>query len=165
MVRKEITNIDEDDDIDSSIKMPPRKQCPTYCSLFKCTVAENLNGKCRQECSKLDLTKSLICEICEKKCTKEQKMIFLDTKYFDHMSSVKNDENKSKVSDVKTEYRAMEIQLQAIRDEFYRIPSYNFTARNSLKSKSSMLKNKMLIYIEIMEMLGIKFDKNIDLDS
>ena len=155
---------DHEDFIDDELKSPPRKtKCPSYCTVFKCLIDEKTGGNCREECKKLELTKSLVCEICTEDCEKERKMILLDTKYFDYMKTLKTENTTKKIDNVKTEYRAMEMRLQEVRDQFHMLPAWNVAGRNKLKEKSAKLKYKMTIYQEIMDYLGIEYEKNVDI--
>ena len=147
---------------DKELKISPRKdKCPEYCSMFKCSILSK-TGTCREECGKLDLTKSLICEICEEDCSKERKMILLDTKYFDHMRTVKTDNTSKNLEDIKTEFKFLEIRLQETRDEFHKLPSWQFWAGGDLKSKSGKIRHEMEIYKKIMDKLGIQYDETIE---
>lgn len=155
--------MDDDGYIDKELKVSPRKQCPTYCSTFKCFIDDETNGKCRNECSKLDLTNSLICEICEHDCSKERKIVLLDTKYFDAVKKNKEEKVSKKVDDIKGEYRLMEIRLTEIRDEFHKTPSWMFWVRSKLQAKSGKLRNEMKTYIQLMNKMGIEYDQQVEL--
>jgi len=155
---------DEDDVYsDRELKSSPRRnECPRYCSMFRCTI-DTKTGTCREECKKLDLTNSLICELCEEDCSKERKMILLDTKYFDHMKSKKTDDSSKRVDGVKTKHTAMEMRLQEIRDEFHSTPNWKTWVRGALKVKSANLRAKIEIYREVMDELGIQYDANVEI--
>lgn len=155
--------VDEEYIDDNELKVSPRKEkCPEYCSMFKCTIL-NKTGACREECGKLELTKSLICEICDEDCTKERKMILLDTKYFDHMRTVKTDNTSKNLEDIKIEFKFLEIRLQEIRDEFHKIPSWQFWVGGDLKAKSGKIKHEIMIYKKILDKLEIQYDETIEI--
>jgi len=154
-----------DDEFDRELKVSPRKDCPTYCTTFKCFVDEKTEGRCRNECKKLDLTNSFICELCEENehCTKERKMIMLDTKYFDAVKKNKEEKASQKLEDIKGEYRLMEIRLEEIRDDFHKTPNYIFWVRNNLLAKSNKLKMEMKMYIQLMDKMGINYEQKVEL--
>lgn len=149
--------------VDEELKVSPRKQCPAYCSIFGCIIEEKNNGKCREECGKLDLTNSLICVLCEEKCDKERKITLLDTKYFDHMKTLKTDDTSKKLDGIKDKYRSMELVLEQIRDEYHKTASWRYFAKGQLEERSAKLRAKMETYSDMMEDMGIQYDKKVEL--
>lgn len=145
------------------IKRPPKyqkkNQCPEFCGLFNCIVKEN----CGNECNKLDLAKASICSLCDNDCDKERKRVLLGTDYYQHIKVMKTADIMEKLERVREKHMEQETLFKEVSEQFSKTPGYNFPARQQLSSRGKKIKYAIEIYREIMEELGIKYDKVVDM--
>jgi len=157
----------DEDDLDGGptefIKRPPKynkkNQCPELCGLFSCIVKEN----CGNECTKLDLAKASICSLCEIDCDKERKRVLLGVDYYQHIKTMKTANIMEKLEKVREKHMEQETLFKEVSEQYSKTPSYNYPLRQKLSSRGKKIKHAIEIYREIMEELGIKYDKVIEM--
>lgn len=145
----------------STSSAPP---CPSFCQLFECVLVEH-GRRCGLACENLDMTKGMICDLCQHDCNKQRKMVLLELDYFNKVRARKEDDSRTKIQDLLDEYNHKEMKYKEMKEAYYKIPSWQFWAKRPIISEANFLKYDIQMYRKIMDTLGIEYKVRVQFED
>lgn len=153
---------DDDDVVIKQRYNNNQPQCPTYCKKFSCM----LYGDCNQECEKLDQAKAMICELCDNKCeTEKQKILLLDTKYYQEKKKLFSSKIFDGVHGIKERHHYLETRYKELKKKMLETSIIRYFKRSEIKSEGSKIRFEIEIRRDDMEMLEIPYTKDVEFDA
>jgi len=150
---------DDDEEIQQRTTEP---NCPNYCPRFECV----LKGDCNMECEKLDMAKALICELCANPCeTEKQKILMLNTKYYDQKKKEFSKNILDGVHKVKDRHNYLETRYNELKKEQLQTSMWKFWKKTEIAKKGKKIRYEMELIRQFMDWLEIPYKQEIDLDT
>ena len=152
----------EDERTDQEIRHRTRvQQCPQLCQRFNCILADN----CHDECKKLDTAKALICELCDKDCTDKQKILMLNTSYYDQKKKEFSQHIIEGINEVKVEHKILERKYMDLKRKLLELKWYEVNQKPAIVKEGNRVVMEILIMRKIMDMLHMTYEVEVDLEG
>ncbi|MCK4545405.1 hypothetical protein KAU43_07690 [candidate division WOR-3 bacterium] len=138
------------------------ERCPTYCNNFTC----KLEGKCNQECAKLDEAQAMLCELCANPCdTEKQKRLMLNTKYYEEKKKLFANKIYDGVRVLKDRHYYLETRYKEVKKNQIETVWYNFKTKAGFQSEAKKIRFELELLRFCMDTLKIPYKKELDFDK
>lgn len=138
------------------------ERCPTYCNNFTCM----LEGKCNQECAKLDEAQAMLCELCANPCkTEKQKRLLLDSKYYEEKKKLFANKIFDGVRVLKDRHYYLETRYTEVKKDQLKTAWYKFGEKAEYQAKAKKIRFELELLRFYMDTLKIPYKKTLDFDK
>ena len=150
----------------STSRRPQRRRCPpelTKCPKFECELQNN----CTMNCKDLEFANAMICEICRhnESCSSKKKVVYLGGEYLQKYKETKAEDIIKGVAKLQKEHEFLEREYRKMTDKLTTIPDWRYSKKNELSKERKIIKFKIELIRQIMDMISIKYKVGLDFEK